>query len=204
MARINPEINAGSMADIAFLLLIFFLVTTTMDVDKGLLRMLPPPIDPNAPPPEPVNERNVFVVLVDQYDRVAHRGEVIDIKDLRKITKDHIQNLSNELKKPEEVFEDVEGIGNVRRTKYVISLKTDRTTTYEMYVAVQNELAAAINELRDEFSRARFGKAFADLTDQTIVDGITKRIWRMAISEAEPDDIGGQGSGQSQPNRRRR
>jgi biopolymer transport protein ExbD len=192
MARINPEINAGSMADIAFLLLIFFLVTTTMDVDKGLLRMLPPPIDPNAPPPEPVNERNVFVVLVDQFDRVAVKGELVDIRDLRERTKEHIQNINNDPKKPEEVFEDVEGIGNVRRTRYVISLKTDRTTTYEMYVAVQNELAAAINELRDEFSRSRFGKPLADLTDQTLVDGITRRIWRMAISEAEPEDIGSQ------------
>ncbi|MFO7978961.1 MAG: proton-conducting transporter membrane subunit, partial [Bacteroidales bacterium] len=63
------------MADIAFLLLIFFLVTTTMDVDSGIIRMLPPPIDPNAPPPPPVNERNVFVVLVDAQDRLLVEGQ---------------------------------------------------------------------------------------------------------------------------------
>jgi len=68
MARSSPEINAGSMADIAFLLLIFFLVTTTMDVDKGLTRMLPPPLDPNVPPPPPIKERNVFPVLINSQD----------------------------------------------------------------------------------------------------------------------------------------
>lgn len=190
MARINPEINAGSMADIAFLLLIFFLVTTTMDVDKGLLRMLPPPIDENAPSPPEVRERNVFPVLVDQHDRVAIRGEVVDIRDLRRRTKEHIQNLNNDPSKPEEVFEEVDGLGVVRRTRYVISLQTDRTTSYEMYVAVQNELAAAINELRDEFSRSRFGVPFDRLSDPVIIDGISRTIYRMAISEAEPEDIG--------------
>ncbi len=203
MARINPEINAGSMADIAFLLLIFFLVTTTMDVDKGLLRMLPPPIIPNTPPPPPVKERNVFPVLVDQFDRVAIKGEVVDIRDLRKRTKEHIQNLNNESNKPEEVFENISGLGNVRRTKYVISLTTDRTTTYEMYVAVQNELAAAIGELRDELSRSRFGKPFRALVDEEVIRAISQ-VWRMAISEAEPKDIGGQRAGQQQPQRRRR
>jgi len=202
MARMNPEINAGSMADIAFLLLIFFLVTTTMDVDKGLLRLLPPPIDPAQEPPPPVRERNVFPVLVDQFDRVAIRGEVVDIRDLRRRTKEHIQNLANEASKPEEVFENIEGLGNVRRTRYVISLKTDRTTSYEIYVAVQNELAAAINELRDELSRQRFGVSFANLTDPDIITAISQ-VWRMAISEAEPEDIGGQGGGQAQPQRRR-
>ncbi len=202
MARINPEINAGSMADIAFLLLIFFLVTTTMDVDKGLLRMLPPPIIPNTPPPPPVNERNVFAVLVDQYDRVAVKGELVDIKDLRKRTKEHIQNLNNESNKPEEVYEDIPGLGNVRRTKYVISLMTDRTTTYEMYVAVQNELAAAINELRDELSRSRFGKPFNALVDEDVVKAVSQ-VWRMAISEAEPKDIGGQKLGQKSQGGRR-
>jgi len=201
MARINPEINAGSMADIAFLLLIFFLVTTTMDVDKGLLRMLPPPPDPDVEGIE-TRERNVFPVLTDQYDRVAIRGLPIDLRDLREMTKEHIQNRANDPNKPEEVFEEIDGLGVVRRTRYVISLQTDRTTSYELYVSVQNELAAAINELRDEYSRSRFQKPFSELTDQVIVDGIARRLYPMAISEAEPVDIGAQRRTTPRPRRR--
>ncbi|MGM0573696.1 MAG: ExbD/TolR family protein, partial [Bacteroidota bacterium] len=90
MARMTPEINAGSMADIAFLLLIFFLVTTTMDVDTGINRMLPPPIDPDAPEPPPVRERNVFVVLVDAQDRLLVEGERTQIENLREQTKEFL------------------------------------------------------------------------------------------------------------------
>ncbi len=190
MARMNPEINAGSMADIAFLLLIFFLVTTTMDVDSGIIRMLPPPIDPNAPPPPPVRERNVFVVLVDQFDRLLVEGQLGRIEDLRAQAKDFLLNPTNDPNMSEKRMRDIENLGEVEASIGVISLQNDRSTSYEMYISVQNELAAAINEIRDELSREKFGKRFSELTDEALITAIRQAVG-MSISEAEPKDIGG-------------
>ncbi len=190
MARMTPEINAGSMADIAFLLLIFFLVTTTMDVDTGLRRLLPPPIDPNAPPPPPVRERNVFVVLVDQNDRLLVEGELGNIRTLREQTKNFLLNPNNDPTMPVREMRQIDNLGEVEVSRGVISLQNDRGTSYEMYVAVQNELAAAINDIRDEVAREHFGVRFEQLTDQDLVRAIREAV-PMAISEAEPKDIGG-------------
>ncbi len=190
MARMNPEINAGSMADIAFLLLVFFLVTTTMDVDTGLRRLLPPPIDPNQPPPPPVRERNVFVVLVDQNDRLLVEGELSSVRTLREQTKNWLLNPENDPTKPVREMRDIENLGEVEVSRGVISLQNDRGTSYEMYIAVQNELAAAINDIRNDLSREKFGVRFDQLTDQDLVSAIRAAV-PMAISEAEPKDIGG-------------
>lgn len=190
MARMSPEINAGSMADIAFLLLIFFLVTTTMDVDTGLRRLLPPPIDPNQPPPPPVRERNVFVVLVDQSDRLLVKGELGNIRTLREQTKNWLLNPTNDPNMPVKEMRTIDNLGEVEVSRGVISLQNDRGTSYEMYVAVQNELAAAINDIRNDLSREKFGIRFDQLTDQDLVTAIRQAV-PMAISEAEPKDIGG-------------
>ncbi len=190
MARMSPEINAGSMADIAFLLLIFFLVTTTMDVDTGINRMLPPPIDPNAPEPPPVRERNVFVVLVDAQDRLLVEGEPGTIERLRGQAKHFLQNPDNDPTLPVKETIEIEHIGEFERSMGVISLQNDRGTSYEMYISVQNELAAAVREVRDEVSRQYFGRAFGELTDEELVEAVRRAV-PMRISEAEPKDIGG-------------
>ncbi|MBS4012198.1 MAG: biopolymer transporter ExbD [Bacteroidetes bacterium] len=190
MARMSPEINAGSMADIAFLLLIFFLVTTTMDIDSGILRVLPPPIDPNAPPPPPVKERNVLVVLVDQFDRLMVKGQIEDVKNLRSRTKEFITNPSNDSKMPEKRMEYIEHMGDIEVSRAVISLQNDKNTSYEMYITVQNELAAAINDLRDELSRQKFGVPFSELKSEEFNKAVRQAV-PMAISEAEPKDVGG-------------
>jgi biopolymer transport protein ExbD len=188
MARLNPEINAGSMADIAFLLLIFFLVTTTMDVDTGIMRMLPPPIDPNAPEPPPIKERNVFVVLIDFQDRLLVEGQPGNINTLRQQTKEWFVNANNDPNKPERRQATIDHLGDMEISRGVISLQNDRGTSYEMYIAVQNELTAAIMELRDELSNQRFGVDFEELTDEELIEAIREAI-PMAISEAEPRDI---------------
>ncbi len=190
MARMSPEINAGSMADIAFLLLIFFLVTTTMDVDSGIIRMLPPPIDPNAPPPPPVRERNVFVVLVDQFDRLLVEGQITRIEDLRNQTKEFLLNPDNDPNMSEKRLEEINHIGEVEVSRGVISLQNDRGTSYEMYISVQNELAAAINEIRNDVARQHFGVRFDELRDEELITAIRQAV-PMQISEAEPKDIGG-------------
>lgn len=188
MARKVSEINAGSMADIAFLLLIFFLVTTTMDVDSGLSRQLPPLPD-NTPPPK-YNKRNLFVVLVNKNDQLLVRGKPGDINTLKEDAKRFFSNPTNDPNLPEKKLEYVEGLGEVEISKGIVSLQNDRGTSYEMYIKVQNELTAAVNELRDEYSLQKFGVKYKDLKDEELRKAIQTAI-PVAISEAEPKDVGG-------------
>ena len=186
--RATQEINAGSMADIAFLLLIFFLVTTTMDVDTGISRKLPPPLDPSVKPPD-IRQRNIFTVLLNSRDRLAVDGEPINISDLRQRTNTFMSNPQNREDLPEMTLRNIPPLGNVRVSKGVISLKNDRGTSYKMYIAVQNELAAAINELRDELAMEKFGRKYGQLISEDQIKAIQKAI-PVPISEAEPEDIG--------------
>ena len=195
MARPVNEINAGSMADIAFLLLIFFLVTTTMDVDTGITRKLPPP-PPEDVEPSKVNNRNIFKVLVNKNDRLLLNGKPGDISMLKIMAKEFLQNgdLNNEFRPddmPEKKEVDIPLLGGkIYITKGIISMKNDRGTSYNMYIQVQNELAAAIRELRDELSSDFFGMRFKQLTDRDKIKAIQKAV-PVAVSEAEPEDIGG-------------
>jgi len=190
--RKMPEIPSASMADIAFLLLIFFLVTTTMDVDSGLERRLPQWIDPaDVEDTPPIKERNVFVVLVDRYDRLMVEGEISRVEDLREKAKEFLTNPGNKENLPEKYIEDVPIFGPTEliSKSSVISLRNDYGTTYKTYIMVQNELVAAINELRDELSRSKFGKPF-DKIDEEQQEAI-KIIYPQKISEAEPKKVGG-------------
>ncbi len=197
MARRDlQEINAGSMADIAFLLLIFFLVSTTMDTDMGIVRKLPPmPEEKTQEEEVKVKERNIFVVLVNKDNQLLVEGELMDIKDLRKAAKEFIENPYDDPNLPAKELVDVPIFGPVEVTKnHVISLQNDRGTSYEMYIAVQNELAAAYNELRDELSMRKFGVKFSELGDDDVGKQRQKaieEIYPMKISEAEPKNIGG-------------
>ncbi|MBL7105322.1 MAG: biopolymer transporter ExbD [Bacteroidales bacterium] len=195
MARPINEINAGSMADIAFLLLIFFLVTTTMDIDTGITRKLPPP-PPEEMPDIKVKERNIFKVLVNSRDRLMVEGKGGHISLLKEQAKAFLSNPNLlDPNSPEDMPEKrLVNIplfgGDVWVTKGIISLKNDRGTSYDMYIQVQNELAAAVSELRDELSMDKFGMKFSKLSDNEKIKAIQKAI-PMAISEAEPEDIGG-------------
>ena len=173
-SRSAPEVNAGSMADIAFLLLIFFLVTTTIDVDKGVLVKLPPWSDE---PPEnlKMNTRNVYSVLVNANNQLLVRGEPQEVGTCKENAKEFIINPSRR----DDMAEDP--------TKAIISLKNDRGTSYKTYLEVYNELKAAYNELREEEAQRKHGKSFEYLTkdDQR---AIRAKI-PLVISEAEPTDF---------------
>lgn len=174
------------MADIAFLLLIFFLVTTTMDTDSGIGRVLPPmpPKDTEAPPP--INERNVFIVKVNGQDKLLVEGEPLDISQLKERAKEFIANPENKANLPVRSMKFIEELGREVEIcdKDVISLQNADNTTYEAYMAVQNELIRAYNELRDEFASAEWGKKFNDLnSDQQMA---VKKVYKLGISEAEP------------------
>ncbi len=188
-----PEINASSMADIAFLLLVFFLVTTTMDTDLGLSRLLPPPLPDEIEEPPDIKQRNVFEVLVNSNDQVMVEGDVMQISELTEATKEFVKNPNNDLDLPEKELRTVDFFGNVEVSKQVISLQNDNGTSYNMYIQVQNELARAYNELRNELSMEKFGKTYdyyLETGDKPKVKAIRK-IYPQRISEAEPKNVGG-------------
>jgi biopolymer transport protein ExbD len=183
-----PEINAGSMADIAFLLLIFFLVTTTMDVDKGLLRKLPPPVDEPQNEDIKIKQRNILEILINANDQLLVESDYIQVTQLREKAKEFIVNAKDREDMPEKEAKEISGVGTVMVSKQVVSLQNDRGTSYGMYIKVQNELIAAYNEVRDEESKKRFGKIFKDLNEEQ--QKVIKDIYPQRISEAEPKNIG--------------
>ncbi|MCD6111710.1 MAG: biopolymer transporter ExbD [Bacteroidales bacterium] len=187
-SRKTPEFSASSMADIAFLLLIFFLVTTTMDVDTGISRKLPPPLDPNVKPPD-VKKRNICKILVNSHDMLLINGKPGELSDLKQETKEFLSNPNNLPNLPEKKIKNIEGLGEIPVSLGIISLKNDRGTSYNMYIQVQNELTAAVNELRDELSMQKFGVRFSKLTDDIKIKAIQKAV-PVSISEAEPENIG--------------
>jgi len=227
------EINAGSMADIAFLLLIFFLVTTTMDRDSGILRQLPPPLDETIKPP-PVKEKNVYEVLVNAQDMLLVEGDVMELATLRENAKEFYLNPTNsddlpqktkitlaeakskvdaykgmlasdpknqgvkmELKKWERKLNACEMLGGFYwelPSSAVISLQNDNGTSYEMYINVQNELSAAVRELRDDLAKRNWDVRYDELDQQKPEDKkkilAIRQVYPQRISEAEPKDTG--------------
>ena len=202
-----PGINASSTADISFILLIFFLVVTSMNSSTGLNVRLPePPEDEDLQNPPKIKKRNSLIVLVNMdNDIMITQGErkpyLIELSELRQVVKDFISNSENRADYPEKHAEDVVfedgGVEHVLpsgrqqniTSKHVISLQTDRGTNYKTYFEVSNELYAAYDELRDELSRQEFGKPYKDLdaTQQMLC----RLYYKTMISEAEPRSIGG-------------
>ncbi|MBI4645822.1 MAG: biopolymer transporter ExbD [Bacteroidia bacterium] len=190
MLREVPEIPSASIADIAFILLLFFIIATTMDTDSGIARRLPPlqPEQEMVKQPQ-IKERNVFVVLLNKDDQLLVENKPLNINQLRETTKEFIENPYNNEKLPEKEVIDVPFLGKYMVSKGVLSLQNDRGTTFGAYLEVQNELVAAYNELRDELAIRKFGKRFDNL-DYEKQEAI-KKIYPQKISEAEPKNIGG-------------
>ncbi|MCB0519967.1 MAG: biopolymer transporter ExbD [Lewinellaceae bacterium] len=171
-----PEINASSMADIAFLLLVFFLVTTTIDVERGIAVKLP---EWSNEPPEEINlkQRNVFSVLVNAQNQLLVRGELAKIEELRDRAKEFIMNPSANPELSE------------APNQAIISLKNDRGTSYETYIEVYNELKAAYNELWDEETMRIYGVHYSEDLPKDKKDKIKAKI-PFVLSEAEPTAFG--------------
>ncbi|MBL6655208.1 MAG: biopolymer transporter ExbD [Flavobacteriaceae bacterium] len=203
--RKSPEVNAGSMADIAFLLLIFFLVTTTIETDSGINRKLPPMEDQIDPPI--IRQKNIFTVVVNKNNQLLVEEELTDIKDLRNLA---VEFLDNGGGSGEEACDYCQGNRDPRSSdnpdKAIISLKNDRETEYKVYIAVQNELVAAYNVLRNrEFARLYPNEALtyveADLRysdPRTSSDDksslkekldVIKALYPQKLSEAEPSKV---------------
>ena len=177
----------GSTADIAFLLLCYFLMTTTMGDQSGLQRRLPPIPDAKTAQDQKVNRRNIIIVRINSADKLFAGSEAMDISLLKDKIKEFLTNPTNDPNLPEKEAKEIEG-KTYMVSKGVISLQNDRGTSYQAYLQVQNELVKAVNELRDDFSRANFGKKFSKLTEAE--QDIVKKAVPQNISEAEPKDTG--------------
>lgn len=194
--RKTPDINAGSQADIAFLLLIFFLVATTMNTDTGIARMLPPmPPEDQQQEEIKVKERNLFLVFIngrgDIMAGASGKQEPIDLSQLKERAKEFIVNPMDDPNLPERTNKEIE-LADGSKWVYpvsegVISLQTTRDTNYQSYIMVQNELTRAFNEVRDEVAIRKFGAKFADLPEDQR-NAISKAV-PLKISEAEPRNI---------------
>ncbi|EIJ38557.1 ExbD/TolR family protein [Galbibacter orientalis] len=196
-----PEVNAGSMADIAFLLLIFFLVTTTIETDAGLDRKLPP-IEPPENPPI-IKQKNIFTVVVNKNNDLLVEEEVMDLKNLREAAVKFLDNGGGTGEKGESC-DYCQGPKNPESSdhpsKAIISLQNDRLTEYGTYIAVQNELVAAYNQLRNREAQRLYGRDFTEMNDtyldpktsDAIKDDLKPKLERIQkmypqkLSEAEP------------------
>lgn len=201
-----PSLNSSSMADISFLLLIFFLVTSSMDTDSGLARKLPPPPQNEDKLPEmKVQQRNLMVVLVNSQNQtmvktqlgdewyanvtqMVGKGGKVGLKDK---VKEFVTNPNNSQQLPELTEEDLgPPIGTVMRTAdHVISLQNDATTSYKAYIAVQNELVKAYNELRQDAAKKYYSKSYDELLPEE--QEMINKLYPQRISEAEPKNFGG-------------
>jgi len=184
-----PDINGASCADIAFMLLLFFILTTSMDTDKGLLRQLPRPPEKDKQEEQDVNKRNVLKVMVSYENRIMCAGEEVNLAQLRAKTIEFIDNPLNLESLPEKFAVDIPFFGRqMITTEHLISLQCDRGTDYQTYIDVQNELAAAYNELRDQLSMRQFNSKFASLDDER--KKAVAEYYKQKISEAEPRQYG--------------
>jgi biopolymer transport protein ExbD len=167
-----PEVNAGSMADIAFLLLIFFLVTTTIETDAGLDRMLPP-----IEPPDTdvvIKQKNIFTVNINKNGQLLVEEELMDLKDLREAAKAFLDNGGDGTCNYCKGKRDDSSSDNP--TKAIISLKNDRETKYGTYITVQNEIVGAYNDLRNREAQRLYGKDFTDMEAQYLNPETPKEV----------------------------
>ena len=192
--RKMPGLNTSSTADISFMLLIFFLVTTSMDTDQGLARTLPkPPEDDQLNNEIKVKERNILNIRINKDNYVMIGEDYASLADVKERAKEFIKNEDNKPNLPELKPKKIKELGRTVMVteNHVISVQTDRGTDYGVYFAVQDALVSAYNELRDEFAYAEFGiKHYNQLSDDQ--KKAVREVYPQKISEAEPKKYGGQ------------
>lgn len=182
--RSPQPISAGSMADIAFLLLIFFMVTTTMQSEIGINRKLPPNVESAGKS----LQRNVLNVLINNKDELMVNGQRMSASELEQRAAEFIVNPDNDAELPEKTEMTISPIGQVMVSKQVISLQCDEHTSYGRYVAIQDVLAAAYHQVRDDFSQRSFNIMYVDLIKNKDMERLNAihQVYPMRISEAEP------------------
>ncbi len=190
--RKMPGLNTSSTADISFMLLIFFLVTTSMDTDQGLGRTLPKPPEPDQEQNEiKVKERNILNIRINKDNYLLIGEDYCTVQDVKERAKVFIKNENNDPNLPELRPKKIKNLGKTMMVteNHVISVQTDRGTDYGVYFQVQDALVAAYNELRDEFAKAEFGHKYEFCTDKE--KEAVRDVYPQKISEAEPKTYGG-------------
>ncbi len=197
--RAAPEVNAGSMADIAFLLLIFFLVTTTIETDRGISRKLPPIPEENVEPPV-IKQKNIFTVIVNRNNELLVEDQVMELSELREAAMEFLDNGAGV---GEEACDYCQGprdpASSDNPEKAIISLVNDRKTEYRTYISVQNELVAAYNDLRNREAQRLYGMNYTQMEanfndpnfrgDKEALEeklNVIKEMYPQKLSEAEP------------------
>lgn len=185
-----PNINGSSTADISFIMLLFFLLTTSMGTDKGIARQLPPAVPPDQQDVSiDVNRRNMLRVLVNNQGEILANGELVSRDELKEKVKEFVLNENDREDLPERTVENFPMIGDQKVTKkHVVSLTNNVDTRYEDYLGVQNTLTKAYSELRDQKARATWGKPFEELEpaqQKVLID-----LYPQNISEANPKEYG--------------
>lgn len=182
-----PGLNTTSTADISFMLLIFFLVTTSIDTDKGLMRQLPPPPPADKLEELSVKQRNVLNVSLDEADRLTCDGRTVTLEQLQKEVESFVENAADDPSKPEKTACNIPLLGACRITaKHIVSVQADRRTSYKAYFAMQNAIVAAYNSLRDRLARNRFGRPYKAC--RPAEREAVGKYYPQRISEAEPSD----------------
>jgi len=175
--RVVGEVPQAGMADIAFLLLIFFLVVTTIDVDTGIFMQLPPPPDPEQEPP-PIRERNLMNILVNAQGLILINEEPASLQDVQQLVMDFVDN-ENRAQDPD-LAEDPRSA--------IVSIKTDRQTPYEIYIDMLDEVIGAYRQLRNEAAQREFGITYREYQNRvTRDDNVIREMYPQNISLAEPD-----------------
>ncbi len=176
-AREVAEVPQAGMADIAFLLLIFFLVVTTIDVDTGIGMQLPPPPDPDQEPP-PILERNLMNILVNAQGLILINEEPASLGQVQQLVMDFVDN-ENRAQDP-----------NLSQSprQAIVSIKTDRQTPYEIYINMLDEVIGSYRQLRNEAAQREFGITYREYSNRVSrEDDIIREMYPRNISLAEPD-----------------
>lgn len=191
LRREIPELNTTSTADISFMLLIFFLVTSSMDTDKGLPRQLPPAPDETQVQELIVKERNVLGVKLDEKDQLTIGGEKATTEQLTERVMQFVANEKNDPSLPEMSTRDLHLLGNRQVSdKHVISIQASRKTSYEAYFQMQNAIVAGYQQLRNELALKSFGHPYADCSQEE--REVVALVYPQRISEASPAEEGGE------------
>ncbi len=166
------DIEAGSMADITFLLLLFFLVTTTIDVDTGIGIVLPEYIPPEEQVEVLISKDRMAAIMVNEAGQVLLGGEIIAIPQIKDNIKERVR----------------QRLDMPKNKKIIVSIKTERSTNYNLYIQTLDQVKAAYQELKDELAKGVYGKSFRELTPED-QKAVSEKVYE-SISIAEPEKIG--------------
>ena len=185
-----PELNTTSTADISFMLLTFFLVTTSMETDKGIARQLPPMPAGGEQSVNEVKRRNVMVIDIGAGDSLACNGRPVDMASLKGRVMEFVDNKSGSSALPERIERNIPLLGKCAVTaNHVIFIHADRAATYKAYFGVQDAVTAAYNTLRDRLAEERFGRRYSECTDAQ--QEAVREYYPMRLSEGDLEEEGG-------------